>query len=221
MDSLFDELFGFGSFSRGTRPRRGQDVEYPIEVTLEEAYHGSKRNIALQAEEPCSNCQGTGRIQNSLCSTCRGAGIIARHKRLEVKIPPGVRNGSRVRVAGKGQPGYAGGSSGDLYLVVSIKLHHLFERKGDDLHVEVPVPLIVAMLGGEAEVPTLNGKLALKVPPETQNGRTFRLAGKGMPHTGNSARGNLMAKVRVVLPTGLSDKERELFDQLGKLRPKP
>jgi len=150
---------------------------------------------------------------------CRGSGRDTRLKRLEVKIPPGVKDGSRVRIAGKGGPGYGGGKSGDLYLVVSVKPHQVFERKGDNLHVEVVVPLTVAVLGGEVKVPTLKGKLELRVPPETQNGRTFRLAGQGMPHLGNSSYGDLLARVKVVLPTKLSSQERELFEQLRKLRP--
>jgi len=219
LDSLFGDLFGGEFRRRRVRPRRGHDIEYSIGVTLEEAYHGTKRNITLQGEESCPTCQGTGRIQNVPCSVCRGAGVVSRTKRLEVKIPPGVKTGSRVRIAGKGQPGYAGGASGDLYLVVSVKPHKLFERRDDNLYVEVAVPLTVAVLGGEVQVPSPKGKLALKIPPETQNGRTFRLAGQGMPHLGNSSRGDLLAKVKVVLPTKLSPKERELFKQLKELRP--
>jgi DnaJ-class molecular chaperone len=187
--SLFDDLLGSFRSRRQAQPRRGQSLEYPVEVTLEEAYHGTTRTLSFEDG-----------------------------KHLEVKIPPGVRDGSRVRLAGKGILG-AGGTSGDLYLVVSVKPHPMFERRGDDLYVGVSVPLVVAMLGGEVQVPTLKGKLALKVPSETQNGRTFRLAGQGMPHLGNSSRGDLLAKVKVVLPTKLSTKEKELFKQLGELRP--
>ena len=218
LGSLFDDLFRSGTRSRRARPRRGQDVDYPVEVTLEEAYHGAKRTIALRNEDPCSNCQGTGRIQNMPCSVCRGSGVVSAVKRLEVRIPPGVKDGSRVRIAGKGKQGYTGGTSGDLYLVVSVKPHRRFERRGDDLYGEVAVPLTVAVLGGEVQVPTLKGKLALKIPPETQNGRAFRLAGQGMPHLGDSAHGDLLAKVRVVLPTKLSEEERKLFERLGQLR---
>jgi molecular chaperone DnaJ len=222
LHSIFDEFFG-GARSRTSyrraQPRRGQNLESPVEVTLEEAYHGTSRTISLQVEEPCTGCQGTGRIQNLPCSVCRGAGVVPSIKRLEVKIPPGVQNGSRVRVAGKGMPGYGSGPSGDLYLIISVKTHPTFERRGDNLHVNVPVPLVVAALGGEVQVPTLKGKLALKVPPETQNGRVFRLTGQGMPHLGKSTRGDLLAKVDVTMPTKLSDKEKELFRQLGKLRP--
>ncbi len=219
LSSLFGDLFGGGVRSRRARPRRGQDIEHPVEVTLEEAYHGTKRTIALQTEEPCSGCSGTGRIQNLPCSICRGSGVVSNVKRIEVKIPPGVKDGSRVRVAGKGGAGYAGGAPGNLYLLVSIKPHQLFERRGDNLYVETAVPLVVAMLGGEIQVPTLKGKLALKIPPETQNGRSFRLTGQGMPHLGNSTYGDLLAKVKVVLPTNLSQQEKELFKQLGQLRP--
>jgi len=219
LGSLFDDLLqGFRSSRRQARPRRGQDIEHPVEVTLEEAYHGTTRTLSLGVEEPCSACQGTGRIQNLPCSVCQGSGVVSRVKRIEVKIPPGVKDGSRVRIAGKGGQGY-GGARGDLYLKMSVKPHPLFQRIGDDLHVEVAVPLTLAVMGGEVQVPTPKGKLALKIPPETQNGRTFRLAEQGMPHLGNSSRGDLLAKVKVVLPTKLSAKEKELFKQLSELRP--
>ncbi len=219
LGSLFGNLFGGGARSRRVRPKRGQNIEHPVEVTLEEAYQGTKRTIALQTEEPCPNCNGTGKIQSLPCSVCRGSRVISNTKRLEIKIPPGGKDGSRVRVPGKGRPSYTGGASGDLYLVVSVKPHPMFERRGDDLHVEVVVPLMVAVLGGEVQVPTPKGKLALKIPPETQNGRAFRLGGQGMPHLGNSSRGDLLARVRVVLPTKLSPEEKELFNQLSRLRP--
>ena len=218
-DRLFDELLGASRVHSQARPRRGRDLEYPIEVTLEEAYHGTSRIIALATPEPCSACKGTGRIQNLPCSACQGSGIISRRKRLEVKIPLGVKDGSRVRVAGKGEPGSRGGQSGALYLLVSVKPHRLFKRQGDDLYAEVEVPLTVAVLGGEVEAPTLKGKVALKIPPETANGRTFRLSGQGMPHLGDSTYGDLHARLRVVLPIGLSRQEKELFEEIRKLRP--
>ena len=222
LDSLFGDLLQGsrpGTYSRRGRPRHGRDMEYPVEVTLEEAYQGTSRTLSLETEEPCPGCGGTGRIQNMPCSACRGSGMAPRLKRLEVKIPPGVKDGSRVRIAGKGEPGYARAKAGDLYLVTSIKPHRLFERKGDDLHVEVAVPLTVALLGGEVQVPTPKGKLALTIPPETQNGRAFRLTGQGIPHLGNSSQGDLLARVKVVLPTKLSKEEKKLFEQLGQLRP--
>ncbi len=223
LDSLFSDLFqGFrtGTSSRRGRPRHGRNIEHPVEVTLEEAYHGTNRILSLKTEQPCPTCRGTGRIQNALCSACKGTGVVTALKQLEVKIPPGVKDGSRVRIAGKGEPGYAGGTPGDLYLVTSIKPHRVFERKGDDLHVEMAVPLTIAVLGGEVQVPNIEGKkLALKIPPETQNGRSFRLSGQGMPHLGDSYRGDLIAKVQVALPTKFTAEEKKLFEQLRQLRP--
>ena len=221
LDSLFDELLrgSRGGAYAGRFSRRGQDFEQPVEVTLEEAFSGTSRLLSLQVEEPCATCGGSGRIQNVPCSTCRGRGTISQVKKLEVKIPAGVKTGSRVRIAGKGGQGYRGGARGDLYLAIRVKPHQTFERRGDDLHVRVSVPLATAVLGGEVKVPTLKGELALKIPSETQNGRLFRLAGQGMPRLGETSRGDLKAEVNVALPAKLSSEERELFEKLSQLRP--
>lgn len=223
LGDIFGDLFvgaAGGGFGRQTRAKQGRDIEHQVEITLEEAYQGASRLLNLESEQACPSCNGTGRIQKMMCSTCRGSGTVAGMKQLEVKIPPGVNTGSRVRIASRGQSGYAGGTSGDLYLVISVKPHHLFERKEDDLYVDVPVPLTVAVLGGEVQVPTLKGThLALKIPPETQNGRPVRLTGQGMPNLRGSARGDLFARVKVVLPTELSKDEKKLFEQLSQLRP--
>ncbi len=212
------DLFGGGG-RRQPRPRRGQDFEYQVKVTLEEAFHGGQRTISLRTQETCHTCHGSGRLQSQACAICRGSGSAPTTKRLEVKIPAGVENGSRVRVKGKGGPGEAGGPTGDLFLLISVTAHRQFQRQGDDLSVEVPVPLSVAALGGEIDVPTLKGKLALKIPPETPNGKTFKLSGQGMPHLGQQTFGDLRARVSVKLPTGLSDQEKELFQKLRDLRP--
>jgi molecular chaperone DnaJ len=221
LGNIFSSLFGDAGTGSGVRrgPQRGQDIESPIEVSLEEAYRGSKRVVQLEAEEPCTACGGTGRVGNRVCTICDGTGGKAIPKRLEVKIPAGVKDGSRIRIAGEGVPGRAGGSKGDIYLVVKVLPHKLFERKGDDLYAEVSVPLAAAILGGEVGLATLNGNLSLKIPPETQNGKVFRLAGKGMPQLGNADYGNLFAKVKVVLPTNLTEEERRLFERLRSLRP--
>jgi DnaJ-class molecular chaperone len=121
-------------------------------------------------------------------------------------------------MSGEGTPGRAGGSKGDLYLIVKILPHKLFERRGDDLYTDVSVPLATVILGGEVTLPTLDGNLSLKIPPETQNGKLFRLAGKGMPQLGNAKHGSMFAKVNVVLPTNLTEEERRLFEKLRSLR---
>ncbi len=216
MDSIFEEMFS-GARGRHPQPRRGQDIEHPIEITLEEAYSGTNRILNLQSEEPCQACSGTGRSQKAVCSTCRGAGAVPRLKQLDVKIPAGVKTGSRVRVAGRGGAG-RGGAAGDLFLLITVLPNALFERQDDDLAVSIALPLSTAMLGGKVEIPTLKGKLELKVPAETQNGRTFRLTGQGMPRLGKEGRGDLLAKVEVVLPLKLSVEEKELFTQLRSLR---
>ncbi|MBN1189853.1 MAG: J domain-containing protein [Dehalococcoidales bacterium] len=224
LGDIFNEFFGSragtGTRSRTARARKGHDLEHSVEISLEEAYNGAIRNIALKTEVPCTSCSGTGYIQNLPCSVCRGAGVVHQVKRLEVKIPAGVNNGSRVRIAGKGERGQAGGTPGDLYLVISVQHHNVFQRKEDDLYVDIQVTLVSAVLGGEIQVPTLKGtKLALRIPPETQNEQIFRLTGQGMPNLADSARGDLLVTIKVTLPTGLSQEEKALFTRLRELRP--
>lgn len=174
------------------RPARGRDVEHPVEVALEEAYHGTQRVLSID------------------------------NRRIEVKIPAGVRTGSKVRVAGEGYPGAAGGGTGDLYLVIQVQPHPIFERKGDDLAIEAPVTLYTAVLGGEVTVPTLTGKATLSIPAGTQPGQTFRLRGQGMPNLRDpSKRGNLMVKIQVRLPRQLNPQERQLFEELASLADVP
>ncbi len=219
--NIFQGLFS--DFDKGPRtrhqPQHSQDIEYPIEVTLKEAYHGSKRIIQLQTEELCNACSGTGKVGNRICTFCNGSGRRGNPRRLEVKIPAGVKDGSRIRLAGKGRSLRAGGNKGDLYLTVKVLSHQLFERKGDDLYTGVSIPLVTAILGGEAQLPTLNGNVILKIPPETQNGRSFRLAGKGMPQLGNTKYGDMFVKVKVLLPANLTEEEKQLFERLRSLRP--
>ena len=217
LSSLFRDSAAGSRMRRG--PRRGQDIESTIDVTLEEAHHGSTRLLQLQSVEPCATCGGTGRVGNRGCTVCNGAGGTMNPRRLEVKIPAGVREGSRIRMAGEGGAGNAGGNKGDLYLVVKLLPHKLFERRGDDLYAEVPVPLTTAMLGGEVTLPTLNGNLSLRIPAETQNGKVFRLAGKGMPGLGSTKYGSMFATAKVVLPAKLTEEERKLFEKLRSLRP--
>jgi len=226
LGNLFEGILrGFG---RRPARQRGGDVQQPVEVTLEEAFHGTTRVLQMERQEPCATCGGRGQLAGATCHVCRGAGAISKPRRLEVKIPPGVRDGSRVRVAGEGAAGPAG--AGGLYLVVSVRPHERFERRGDDLYTEVEVPLTDAVLGGEVQVPTLTSRVVLKVPPLTQNGRKIRLGGLGMPRLGGAqtgpdgppsgggrpagGRGDLYARVKVVLPKELSTEERELFEKL-------
>ncbi len=162
---FFEVLFGRSNPSatrthtrNDMRRRAGDNIEQPVEVTLQEAYLGGMRTFNIQSTEICTVCKGTGEVGSKPCATCNGQGMIPRSKKLQVKIPAGVDNGSRIRVAGEGQPGIGGGPRGDLYLVISIKLDPTFERKGDDLFVDIEVDLVTAMLGGTVPVPTPDGR---------------------------------------------------------------
>ncbi|MGC9349210.1 MAG: DnaJ C-terminal domain-containing protein [Anaerolineae bacterium] len=185
----YEDLFGGGMRGR-QQPRRGRNYEQPVEITLEEAYHGTQRVFQID------------------------------NQRIEVSIPAGARTGTRVRVAGKGAPGVGGGPPGDLFLLINVAPHPQFERDGNDLETDVEVDLYTAILGGEVAVPMPDGRsVMLRVPPETQNGTRFRLRGKGMPHLNNPGRrGDLYAVLDVELPQRLSSEERELFERLRAMR---
>jgi DnaJ-class molecular chaperone len=208
-----------GMFGGRGRARRGQDLETEVALTLEEAYAGAHRSFEFQQLEPCSTCRGTGRQGKEPCATCGGSGQVARGHRVEVRIPAGVRDGSRMRVAAKGGVG-AGGPRGDLYLRIRVQSHPVFERREDDIHVELSLAVWEAALGAEVEVPTLRGKVSMKIPPETSSGRTFRLPGYGLPHP-KGGRGDQLVRVRIVLPRELTPRERTLFEELRGLRPTP
>ena len=209
---------GGGGFGPGTS--RGSDVEAAIELTLEEAFQGARKAIALELDEPCPECGGSGNVNRRPCPRCHGSGWTRATRNLDVKIPAGVDTGSRVRVAAEGPGGgtRTRGDRGDLYLRVTVARHPRFERKGDDLHTDLPLPVTVAALGGEVSVPTLKGQVSMKIPPETSSGKTFRLPGYGMPHLKGGGTGDEYLKVQIVIPTGLSPREKELFQELKKLR---
>jgi DnaJ-class molecular chaperone len=210
---IFDSLFRRAGGGR----QRGEDVEHVTRVTLEEAYRGATRAIEVhEGSETCRICGGEGRIAGALCHACRGTGNASPLRRIEVTIPAGIQDGQRIRVSGRGGQGAGGGPSGDLYLVVNVIPHARFERRGDDLHVDVDVPVADAALGGEVHVPTLKGRaLALRIPAGTQGGKVFRLAGQGMPREkARGGYGDLHARVRLVIPEPLTDEQRALFERL-------
>jgi curved DNA-binding protein len=188
---FFHDLYGRGAAGRrafATEPMAGEDVEGETTVSLEEAYRGTTRSVRLDGKE------------------------------VEVKIPPGIRDGARVRVAGQGGPGANGGPPGDLLIRVQVRPHSQFQREGDDLRVKVPVPLAIALLGGEVTVPTLKGgKVALKVPAETQNGTRLRLRGLGMPQLRGQGAGDLYAEVDVRLPVPMTPEMRNLAEQIREV----
>lgn len=224
--SFFDMFFGGmggpgpGGFHGGGRSasRPGSDVEATVEISLEEALQGTTRQLTLQKTGSCPTCSGRGRMDSGMCPTCHGAGQTSVPRVLEVRIPAGVTDGSKVRVRGEGGAGSGGGPSGDVYLLVRLRRHPVYEAKGRDLHRELRVPLFRAVLGGECSFQGLGGKtLTLKIPPESQTGSQFRLSGQGLPR-GRDQAGDLYVRIQVEIPTGLTEQERELFRQLDALR---
>ncbi len=166
----------------------------------------------FQMSQTCPRCRGTGRVVERPCTVCRGSGSVRTTRNLTVKIPGGVRDGGRIRLAGRGEPGPAGAPAGDLYVVVHVAPHRLFSRKGNDLTLELPVTFPEAALGANVQIPTLNGAVTLKIPSGTQSGRTFRVRGLGAPKKGG--RGDLLVTVRVDVPSKLSREEKALLSQL-------
>lgn len=209
---------GFTGYHPPGAPGRGQSLELELPLSLEDAIFGTRTLISLQREDPCPECGGTGISKRQACRRCQRQGRIVTPRRLEVKVPPGVRDGSRIRVAGEGSPGSGGGEAGDLFLIVKLSPHPVFEVRGNDLHLELPVTVTEAVLGAEVEVPVLKGQVTMKVPPETSAGKTLRLRGQGLPGTRGAEPGDLYVHIRIVAPEHLSPDEQALYSQLAQLR---
>ncbi|MGH8670525.1 MAG: molecular chaperone DnaJ [Burkholderiales bacterium] len=162
-------------------------------------------------QQTCHRCRGTGKSISSPCGGCHGAGRIKSHKTLAVKIPAGVDSGDRIRLTGEGEAGAGGGPPGDLYVVIDIKPHPLFQRDHNDLHCEMPISFVTAALGGEVDIPTLSGEAKIRVPPETQSGKVFRLRGKGIKGVRSDAPGDLLCRVVTETPVNLTERQKELL----------
>jgi molecular chaperone DnaJ len=258
-EDLFGSFFDFGEvFGRArsgrTRPERGADLRYELEIAFEEAAAGLDTKIKIPRNEVCASCHGSGSRSGSApancpacggrgqirhtqgffvvsrtCPQCRGAGQVnrdpcpdcagegraRREKVLSLKIPPGVDNGTRLRVAGEGEAGLHGGLPGDLYVVLRVRHHPYFERRGDDLNVTIPISVAQAALGTEISVPTLDGVQKLRIPEGTQPGSVFRVRGKGMPSVNGRGHGDLYVAIEVVVPTRLRGEQRRLFEMLA------
>lgn len=254
-EDIFSEMFGggFGSGGRRQCVVRGDDLRYDIEISLEEAVKGCKKDIRIStlaecdschgsgAEkgskvETCSHCHGSGRIRRQQgffvteavcpschgsgkkiekpCKSCHGDGRVQKAKNLSVTIPAGVDTGNQLRLSGEGAAGENGAPAGDLYVVIHVREHDIFERDGSNLYCEVPISFTMAALGGEIEVPTLDGKLKLKIPAETQTGKLFRVRGKGVTSPRGGYAGDLICKVVVETPVALNDEQKDLLRKL-------
>jgi molecular chaperone DnaJ len=196
----------------GTQPETCQQCGGAGQVRYQQGFFSVART--------CGSCRGTGKVIRTPCETCRGAGRVEREKQMEVKIPAGVETGSRLRLAGEGEAGTQGGPAGDLYVVIHVKEHEVFERQGNNLYASIPVTFAQAALGAEVSVPTLDAQQNLKVPAGTQTGTVFRLKGHGMPALGGRGRGDLYVSVTVVTPTTLTREQRKLLEQLAEIEEK-
>ena len=249
---VFGDIFGGGRGAGGSRARRGADLRYNLELSLEEAVGGTTVKIRVPTAVPCTTCDGsgakkgsspktcntcngvgqvrmqqgffslqqtcptcggTGQIISDPCNTCHGQGRVQEQKTLSVKVPAGVDNGDRIRLSGEGEAGEMGAPAGDLYVQIAVKPHPIFERDENDLFCEVPISFVTASLGGELEVPTLDGRVKLKIPSETQTGKLFRLRGKGVKSVRSGHLGDLMCRVVVETPVNLNGKQKELLKE--------
>lgn len=221
--SDFFETFFSGVGRRQTAtadvPRRGQDLEGEVDITLRDAYEGGTKSVSLQLEDTCPTCGGSGVKQGRICPTCHGTGRVLTTKTLEVRIPRGVRDGQRIRLHGQGGRGINGGPRGDLFLVVHIQPDDTFERDGEDLYVDLPVSMYTLILGGTVRVPTMTGEVEMTVRPETQNEQLMRIGGKGMPRRDGRGYGDEYVRLIARLPQHVNERARELFRELAKIPP--
>jgi len=203
------ETCGGSGAKPGTQPKACPTCGGAGQVRIQQGF--------FSIQQTCPKCHGSGRIIPDPCRSCGGAGRTKKQKTLEVKIPAGIDDGMRLRHAGHGEPGINGGPAGDLYVEIHIKSHAVFQRDGDDLHCEMPVSFATAALGGEIEIPTLDGMARIKIPAETQSGRVFRLRGKGIRNVRSHAPGDLMCHVVVETPVDLTDRQRELLREFEEI----
>ena len=256
-EDMFGDFMGGGAGrSRGGGPQRGSDMQYTLEITLEEAYKGKQAEIKIPVNDTCDHCNGSGAEPGSsatTCSTCDGAGRVRmqqghftiertcptcngngkiiekpcskchgqgrtqKEKTLKIKVPPGVDTGRRIRLTGEGEAGIMGGPRGDLYILLAVKAHKLFKRDGANLFCRVPITVTKAALGGDIEVPTIEGKSTkVKIPPGTQTGQQFRLKSKGMNVLSSDARGDMYIETFVETPVNLNKKQKDILKQLDK-----
>jgi molecular chaperone DnaJ len=192
----------------GTAPRKCPECDGSGVVAT------SQGLFALQ--QPCPRCRGMGSIVDTPCETCRGSGRERRTKRYTVRIPPGVKDGTRIKLKGKGEAGYGGAAAGDLFVVTRVEPSSLYERRGEDLVVQVPVSYSTAALGGQVEVPTPDGPVSLKVPTGSEDGKLLRIKGRGAPKLNGTGRGDLLARIRISVPKRITKKQRQLLEELEK-----
>ena len=261
LGDIFSQFFGggggfdiFGGGRSSSRARRGRDIQYEVEVTLQEAYTGIRKKVKIPRNEHCTECDGNGAKSGTAlkrcdacggrgqvvmssgffsmqqtcsacngrgqtitepCPKCQGRGVNRVTRTIDVNIPPGVDNNSRLRVRGEGEVGKAG--PGDLYLYIHVLPHEIFQREENDIYMQLPLSFVVAALGGDVSVPTMDGSVEMKIPPGTQSGKVFRLKGKGMPSLRGGYQGEQYVKVMIEVPKKLTAEQRDLLEQFAKI----
>ena len=260
-EDIFSSFFGGGGRRQDPNaPRKGDDLQYRMNISFEDAVFGKETEIEIPKEEncetcngsgakpgttpqSCSHCNGAGTINQAVdtpfgrmvnkrtcpscrgagkiivdkCTTCRGDGKVQKRKKIKVTIPAGVDDGQQLRISGQGEPGFNGGPSGDLYIVFTVKRHEQFERDGDDIYYELKLTFPQASLGDEIEVPTIHGKVKLKIPAGTQSGAQFRLKDKGVKNVHGYGMGHQYVIVKVVTPTKLTEKQKQLLRDFAEV----
>jgi molecular chaperone DnaJ len=238
LDGIFSELFGGmggagqtgarGGGARMRRPSVGADLQYQAMVSFEEAVHGTTLKIHLARTTTCPDCRGQGAIRKSggagrvareICSACGGTGLQQTTENIQARIPPGVEDGGKVKVAGKGEAGEGGGPAGDLYVVLGVQPHAYFRREGGDIVLDLPLTISEAALGTRIEVPTIEGRVTMTIPPGTSSGQKLRLKGRGVPSRSGSASGDQIVIPQIVTPKGLDPRSKQLLEELDQLNP--
>lgn len=257
---FFDEIFGGGGGRRGgggrSRVSRGSDLQMEVDITLEEAFRGTDKEIEIpkhvgcetcggsgcspgSSPDMCSQCEGTGQIHMSQgffsisrtcnrcggvgkiiknpCVQCHGSGRVQKRHKVKVKVPAGSMTGLKLKLTGEGESGANNGPSGDLYIVLVVRKHQIFEREGDHLICDLPISMTQAALGAEASVPSMDGKLKFKIPVGTQTGKIFKMSGKGMPSLRGYGNGDLLVRVNVETPTKLNAEQKRLLEEFAKI----
>jgi molecular chaperone DnaJ len=256
-EGFFGSGFSGGRSRGGKRVRRGADIQYDLQISLEEAAMGHEVQIEIPRHESCESCQGTGskpgtkptacpvcngtgqirqtqgffsitqacykcrgegKIIASPCKTCNGSGLVQRRRTITVKVPAGVESGSRLKITGEGEQGPQGGANGDLYVVIHVKKHSVFERHGNDIISVVDISYPLICLGGEIEIMTIYGsKAKMKIPPGTENGQVFRLKGNGIPYLGSYGKGDQLVKINISVPKKLTPRQKELLKEFAQI----
>ncbi|CAL4319232.1 molecular chaperone DnaJ [Buchnera aphidicola] len=253
---IFGDVFGdiFGS-NKKNKPKKGSDLQYNIEISLEESVKGVSKEIFIpifqkcnfchgsgsylgekskkcnpckgsgqihirqgffSVQQTCSNCQGSGEIIDNPCNQCNGSGRIKKPKKIIIKIPKGVDTNDKIKLQNEGEAGKHGAQSGDLYIQIFVKKHNIFQRKENNLYCDVPINFCMAALGGNIEVPTLDGKIKIRIPEETQSGKLFRIQGKGIRSIRNQNMGDLFCRIIIETPINLNNKQKELLRELER-----